>query len=122
MQVAARRPGPAPPPPQDGSGAAPAGPAAGWQGGGQEGGEEAGGIPLRRAGGRAGRGLQGAAVGGGRERTWGPASRGSREGSPRWAPSLGSPLRLSERSLLPRVEVRGNYLLNANFGETSDEG
>lgn len=71
VQVAARRPGPAPPPPQDGSGGCARRPRRGlpdWRAGGR-GGREAGGILPLRAGRRAGRGLRGAAAG--VERTWG---------------------------------------------------
>lgn len=84
VQVAARRPGPAPPPPQDGSGGCARRPRRGLAGGraGGRGGEEAGGIPLRRAGGRAGRGLQGAAVGGGRAHVGARPPEGRGRGDP----------------------------------------
>lgn len=124
VQVAARRPGPAPLPPQDGSGGCARRPRRGLAGG------RAGGAVRRPAAslssGRAGgRDAASRAPPWGGERTWGSASRGSqeREGRPRVrAPTLRQPPQAVGALAFTSGGSPGNYLLSANFGETSDEG
>lgn len=114
VQVAARRPGPAPPPPQDGSGGCARRPR------------------RERAGGREGRrgGWRHPSLAGGRDAASGAPQRGAsaRGGSASYGLGSGRGPRVLTAPL-GRRGIRfasggspGNYLLNANFGKISDDG
>lgn len=124
VQVAARRPGPAPPPPQDGSGGCARRPRRGLAGG--RGGEEAGGIPPRREGGRdarpPGRRSGRSGVGGAHVGARPPVNPGAARSTPGPAPTAGRPPGAAWALRLASGGSPGNYLLNANFGKMSDAG
>lgn len=115
VQVAARRPGPAPPP-QDGSGGCARRPHRG----------RAGGAATRpaaslRAGGRdaaSGAAAAGASARGGSP----PVGLGAGAGPGGWAPAMGRPPWAAWAFRIASGGSPGNYLLKANFGKISEEG